>query len=575
MPTSSIPPPAGTQVPLPCVVQVGFAGARDLIGGLELTATQEQVEEELRRELEGILKPDGWLQKEMSLSQEHYFFCGVSQIAIGSDLQFTEACKALTIPQQVCLPVHREAYFSAKSSDGTDHFTKEQAAYAESLLKSAHVISERIVAESPDQTTRFEEVNMHLLRISDVVIGVVRKDQEAKRGGTIPLLEAARRQKRHVVQITIDRGVDGGPRFQRAFSSGSNNRPQPLPPLLAAVRVTVKDGAPFGLPSIHDYATVVRNVTRTQAGQKKRFFDLSATTILKTHVTATALATLVLVLHGLHHPDERQGGYVWSLHGGHLVFSIGLLFLLAIELYLLHKGWKVHGKLEHERTTVQWSTARSIAEIGRSVLNTPPELGVSLEHLFRLPFQSDLRSLVRTLNVLQFIALAGRPKADPIADRAKSYVKRRLTAVPDNEENLEPGQRHYYNKDVNGSFDELHRADQWFRRFTGVAWGFVVAEIGLLTFPGLALPWVSGIASFFAITCPVAAVAVLSWAASRDFEARHASYTATLRMINDMVPRLENAQSDVEFEQLVRKVEVRLLTEVLDWQSRMRHKGVA
>lgn len=561
--------------PLPCTLQVGFAGARDLIGTLHFSVPLVEIENSLRDKLIDILGPEGELRRELKLTNA-LFICGISQVAVGADSLFTEACGRLDLPQQIALPVQVEAYLTAVGSSGDAHFDPSQITHARSLLAKNHVISERIVADSPNQTVRFEQVNMHILRVSDVVIGLVRADQVSKRGGTISLLEAAQRQGRHVLQLTLDADANGLPVIHSSWHKAPSERIKGLPPILRDVNVTTTADAPHGLPHITAFIAAVRNGARSQAKDKRKFFDTSATTILKTHVIATAIATAVLVLHSVvPHSDGHHGTFLFSMQGLHFWFSWVLILMLGLELWLLFKGFGVHHNLEAQRIGVHWSSARSIAELSRSVQNTPPEMGLSLEHLFRMPFNSDLRPLLRTLNVLQLIAIKHQSAPWELSAKKRKYVVDRLTANKVTHPAQDPGQRHYFASDVVASEHRLSRSNRQFKIFTGLAIASVVIETTLLFMPGLLPAPVSGFFSFCAITFPVLAVAILSWASSRDFLARNETYSDTLQMIDTMIPRLENAQSDPEFDQLVRKVEVRLLTEVLEWQSRTRYKGVA
>src|SRR5687768_4411445 len=110
---------------LPCVVEIGFAGSRRLFGSSpssqgELDAWHRQLEDQVAARLKS-------LHGDLALDQ-HYFFCGVSQIAAGADVVFAGACKRLNIPQRIFLPQPRDVYLAAGSANGEGDFSPEQRA---------------------------------------------------------------------------------------------------------------------------------------------------------------------------------------------------------------------------------------------------------------------------------------------------------------------------------------------------------------------------------------------------------------------------------------------------------------
>src|SRR5262249_41388308 len=140
---------------------------------------------EIKEGLKDCLKA---LQQELGLPASH-FLCGISQIAIGADTLFTRACQELDIPQRIFLPQPRDESFSACDSEGRHDFSDTERKAAESLLSSPHIIQERVVSDSSERTTRFEDTNLEILRVSDVIVCLLRRDSEGKAGGTDDLLE--------------------------------------------------------------------------------------------------------------------------------------------------------------------------------------------------------------------------------------------------------------------------------------------------------------------------------------------------------------------------------------------------
>src|SRR5438270_508674 len=84
--------------------------------------------------------------------------------------KFTRACQEQNILQRIVLPQPREDFLNAVSNDGTPDFTAAERAEARKLLDSPHVIHEQIVCRSADRKERFADVNLEIVRASDVVV---------------------------------------------------------------------------------------------------------------------------------------------------------------------------------------------------------------------------------------------------------------------------------------------------------------------------------------------------------------------------------------------------------------------
>lgn len=181
---------ASTVLPrIPLVVQLGFAGSRYLV---DKTAHPDLDEAEFHAQvLEHLVSMMQEMPRTLGLSERH-FFCGVSQIAIGADTIFTRACMRLSIRQRIFLPQRCEAYLAAVSENGERDFTGAQVAVAEELLRSTHIIEDRVVSQSPRRSEQFEDVNLELVGVSDVLTALRRADAEGKPGGTMDLIERAR-----------------------------------------------------------------------------------------------------------------------------------------------------------------------------------------------------------------------------------------------------------------------------------------------------------------------------------------------------------------------------------------------
>jgi len=248
------------------VVQLGFGGSRSLISvkhpQLDETAFSAAVQSWLTERLDR-------LPAELKLTPRH-FLCGISQIAIGADTVFAEACQTGSIPQRIFLTQHRDEYLSAAGSEGEPDFSPEQKRRAVELLKSPHIIQERVVAVSPDRHIRFKEVNQEIARVADVVVCLLRADAEAKTGGTVDLLAQAEKRQRPALKITVSVGPDGQPVFEECWVGGSFRPPQ-LPHELAEIPTKLQ-----GIPSLKDYCRDLKNFGSSHAKSMKKVFGLAA-----------------------------------------------------------------------------------------------------------------------------------------------------------------------------------------------------------------------------------------------------------------------------------------------------------
>src|SRR5262245_36268266 len=121
---------------LRCVVQVGFAGSRRLVEPAPSDpAAAAKLDDVIRAHLITHVRD---LRTSLKLSGAH-FLCGLSQVAVGADTLFSQACRELDIPQRIYLPQHRDAYVNAVDSEGVPDFDPTERAEALSLCDSPHV----------------------------------------------------------------------------------------------------------------------------------------------------------------------------------------------------------------------------------------------------------------------------------------------------------------------------------------------------------------------------------------------------------------------------------------------------
>lgn len=524
---------------VPLVVQLGFAGSRVLFDPKAPVAAPEfndAVQQHLTERLRG-------LRGELGLTDRH-FFCGLSQLAIGADTLFTRACQELHWPQRLLLPQQREDYLDAVGSKGTPDFDPQQKEVARGLFDSPHIIQERVVGESSDRRTRFQEVNLELVRISDVLVCVVDPTDAAQPGGTRELIEDGDRRKRPTLEIPVSVGPDGRPSFgESLWRHLEEFRPPSLPEQLSDLQTKL-----VGIPTAAEYCQPLKDFASHMSGSKQNLFRISALVIIGTHIVATGCAVIALQMQG----------------------KAALPWLLGGELLLLAVGFRTHRALHRSHPVRVWAMARLVAEIARSgqALSMVPGY---LSHLFSLPLPTPLRPLLRTLNVLHLRETRRLPP-DLWQDRRRSYVETRLN-------DPKSGQIPYYR-------DKWTHAKNW---HAVARYAFLAGSgLAILASAGELLLWIlerwhvlakhderiSAVLGTLAIVMPVIAVAALSLAASFDVEARVHTYDEMLKSLKKQKEHLNEAASERAFSSLALETEAHLLGETVIWYSRRAFTGV-
>ncbi|HEY7156430.1 MAG TPA: hypothetical protein VH575_20855 [Gemmataceae bacterium] len=539
---------------LPCAVKLGFAGSRRLLeqapgDGTELALIQAYLTEQLKG-----------LPQILHLSKAH-FLCGISQIAVGADTLFTRACRDLHYPQWIVLPQPREEFLNAVGSNHMHDFTEEERNEARSLLESPHVIHEQVVSNAPDRRSRFEDANLEIVRLSDVVVCLLRADSQRKPGGTEHLLNLAKKRGRPTLEIRVGR-KDGKLDFVPTWYNQKEYVPPQLPTELRGVPAPTGDPLPSGA----DYRDALKPFVSSEASGRRKLFRYAALLIILTHLFATLLATAVLALHGGHASAPAAAGSeaheVAATHPAAHAAPLWIPGLLALELVLLGVGFGVHQYLHHFHTAETWALVRLVAEIIRSV-KAMSRLHLDLHYLFWLSLPARLQPLLHTLNILHLRSTRPARGQDwePLRD---SYVEDRLNAP------WPKGQIAYYAKAL--------AEDQRLLR-VGTAM-FVVCSVLAMLATGVKLfvsesgsaseatPWLPPLLGVLAIVFPILAVAGLSFTASMDSAARSHTFAETLEFLKEQEPLLRQTESPREFATLLQETESRLLGEVTSWYSR-------
>lgn len=534
------PVPAGT---LPLAIHVGFAGARELFDATRHPqADPEEVSAAVGEALRSALKD---MPGQLGLLGEPCFFCGLSSMAAGGDLLFSEACRGNGWLQRIFLPQPVDAFLEAIGPGGADFATAERER-ARQLLESPHVVQERMVTAATGRQQRFREVNLELARASDVVIGLLRADQPSVPGGSGELLELAAKNGIPALELRVHLAA-GRPAW---VESTWHRREQfSAPQLPEVLRSAGSLAFSAGLaPDVDQVVSQLRRLGGEGANRLRFSFRRSALIIVGGHVLATVLAVLALKLHG-----------DW------------VAWLIAIELVLLLAGFLVHWLLHHSEVVGRWATLRLVAEAARSVeasRNSPAEQ----QHLVELPFPAEFRPLLRTLSLLHL--QARRPlRNQPWEHQRDEYLRRRL-AGPD------AGAQIPYRQNTRD------RAEFWSglsrRAFIAASGMAIVSVLVKLLLHWHWLPVEKGIAGeieawagALAIVLPVVAVATVSLAAAFDVEARKHDSDEMLEFLQRQQALLENAETAGEFHRRLAETESRLLGEAVTWHSRRSFTGVA
>jgi hypothetical protein len=524
---------------LPLVVQLSFAGSRMLFDHKRHPRIDRAAfEQEVQRSLVNRISE---LHTELELTDRH-FWCGISQVAIGGDTVFTRACQDLQIPQRIFLPQHREDFLAAQAKNGQHDFSVQEQQGARDLLSSPHIIHEQVVAHSADRQERFEEVNRELARAADVIICLVRDDATVKPGGSLDLVEQARRRRRPVLEIRVGVGPNGSAVFSETWRHREFFKRPTLPHELAGLQADLE-----GIPPVKPYCEALKGFASAEAHAKRRFFKYSALMIVGTHFLATLFAVLALV-------DHKSRAVPW---------------LLGAELVLLFVGLATHQLLHQRHATAVWGMSRLVAEIGRSVLPMA-SVPTYLSHLFTLPMPETLRSLLRTLNVLH-LRESREISLNTLPERRRTYIEDRLM-----------DQIKYYDQGTS-------RARHWLRVATTVflagslsAFAATSFKLFLVLHEGPVFDLGDDLQELLthglgalAILLPVVAVASLSLAASLDLHARASTYREMLDFLKEHRERTSEATSEREFAELAIESETRLLGETVTWYFRRSYTSVA
>lgn len=292
------------------------------------------------------------------------------------------------------------------------------------------------------------------------------------------------------------------------------------------------------IPSGACYLRKLKNFASARADDRSQFFKLGAFRVISAHVYATILAAIAIA-----HLDSPL-----------------LPALLILELLLLIRGFWIHNSLHDSDAAKHWSMARLSAEIARSAVSLS-RLHNHLDHLFVLPFDNQMRALLRTINVLH-LRDARHGKNRPWKKTRDGYLRKRVKH-----------QLRFYEDRARGAEIWLARA-RW--AFFGCSLLAIVAAVAKLSLKiAHSTHFLEAACGPLAIMLPVLAVGALSLAAAFDLEARAHTFREMAEFLEEQVPLLTKADSEREFVKLALETESRLLGETANWFARGAFRGVA
>jgi len=523
----------------PLYVHVGFSGSRQLFdASAHPTVDATAFEAALVPLLAAAIRR---ACAELQVAPQHAL-CGISQVAIGGDFAFTGACQQLNAVQCIYLPQPLDEYLAAVGSGGQRDFTNDQEQRARELVKGSHIICTRVVSVANRRDERFEEVNLEIVDDSDFMVCLLGHDA-GKPGGAASMRQIGRSRGKPVLVLQVDVEPNGAPKIAQYELQGASD-------FSGEFKASPATTAAQSIEQIKDDQSL-----RAKAGRKR--FLLGAAAVIFTHLGATALAVLALVLHDMH--------VAWLLAA--LLFS---------ELVLLGWGLWSHWKLHRSHAAPSWAEARLIAEAARSAAAVGA-LPIPLVQLKTLPFPAHRRHLLRSLNT-QHLREA---KAAAPPTTGTFYVDARFKGKGD--------QLKYYRD----SADRAQRTSKWIVRpifYSASLAAFVATALKLaMNWPGLDLhalwPALSALEArhdtvttwigFAAVVLPLIAAAALSGAAAYDLEARASTYRDMATFLQEQKKRLHAAATQPELARLVLETEYRLLGETVSWFARRRFAEVA
>jgi energy-coupling factor transporter transmembrane protein EcfT len=439
----------------------------------------------------------------------------VSSAAIGGDTLFAHEVLGLGMEWEALLPL--------PVLDFRNDFSPEDWAKVEELTAKASAV--RIVAQEGNREEAYLDCGIETVNACDVLIAVWDGEPARGAGGTADIVTFARELKRPLIVIDPVKGDVRRENFQHF-----NDRDPELAFLNALPEINAPEEPIDGLDLVDRF---MDKTDRAASSGAPKFRMLTASAVLL-HVAATVVATAGLAFHW--HPV----GLPWAK----LLFVLGALFsALAIR---------------HLRAQDTWVRCRLAAELARAMKAT---WGMTRKTaLFEDIDLPDTKHLVRSFHILHMRDTRGeRPNLDTFRHHY------RINRVED--------QLAYYRRRLAKAEPQLRRLRLGFSLSTVMAIVATATYAIQHTFHVAEIPWVVEAVGFYflPIVLPVVAAAFMSFVSINDLHRRVARYREMCHLLESAQKQIMVTHSWRSLEQLVRRTERALLSEVLEWHTLMSH----
>lgn len=553
----------------PFVVHVGFAGARDLFKGSDVdgTAERERLLGQLAQQFRAALEE---LPGLCALTNRHVLV-GISQIAIGADALFADACSDFGMPHRFFLPQTLDVFLDATSDAGMPDFDPTERALAAQFAQRANVIEVRCVSDQPVRGDRFDEANARIVAEADVLVCLLPHEHGARQGGTTSFRDRALAARKPCLELRY--GFESGEceltrtwHMPSSKDARGDSVPAWTPPVIpqamggpASAR-TADRGIAATAKRYDLFGNALADIERLQA--------LSGERARQTQSRFKSYAMLIVALHVL---ATTLAGFLTASSFANATIEPALL---GVELLLLIAGFAFHVQLHRTEANQHWAHARVLAEVGSSARALAAG-GVEMWRLADIAFPRELRAVLGSLFVIQ--AIAARANQQPLAVRRADYVTHRLVGAPSKVGDSR-AQIPYYEQQRTKARRSVRAATNAFRFFSMAAMVAVLAKL-LLSQSDSALllggidP--SALATTLAIALPVVAVGFLSALGALDWQARAVTFDEALDRLYELQPRVAGANTEWEFAQCALEAERELLNESANWAARRAFTAVS
>jgi len=482
-------------VKLPWILAIGFSGHRKLADEDKCRSAIWEVLSEWKAKYPGIV-------------------CGVSSVAAGGDLLFTESCIELNLPIRIMLPSPPDKF----REDFDDSTWKR----AERVMSGA--LSVEVKGASEDPTERYYECGIETIHQSQLLIVLWDGEESRGMGGTADMFNFAKGQGRPIVWIhSVTGAVEYLDEYPNSMQDAELEFLNDLPDAAAQVPVTTPESLARAW-----FDKVDRNANRVAP----QFRRLAAIPIFCTAVAA--------LLSGKAASTEESVIWLW----------LGTAFgaMAAVLPYLMRLT----------RRQVTWTRIRAAAEVCRSCLALWPT--PALYDAVGPEVVPELAGMLTSLNYLKMSGRAPRPAT--LEEFKRRYREGRVQ-----------DQISYFSSHASRSATAVRRY-----RYVVWGSIFLAGSLNawmLLSAHGL-IDWALGrskpILALAATTCFQIATVAGALLAVNDFQRRRDRYRELHRMLTQWDKQLELTRTWATVLRITSMIERALLAELIEWRSLIRNR---